>query len=144
MVAAGDDSITTGAGKDSILGGDGNDTIHSGGGNDTILGGERRRQPRWRRWQRSHAITAFGAVAGNEGSTDNDTLGGTGNDKIYGDTGDDTLLGRRRQGHARTAATRYGDYLSGGKGDDSIVGGAGDDTIHGGAGNDSHLRWAGQ
>lgn len=69
--------------------------------------------------------------------------GGTGNDKLYGDSGDDTFYGG--DGHDHLGAFSFGRYytepgndvLHGGGGDDGLYGGDGDDSLSGENGNDT-------
>ncbi|MFN5938855.1 MAG: calcium-binding protein, partial [Polaromonas sp.] len=79
---------------------------------------------------RSRIITVGGA--GNDtlyGDAGNDTLdGGAGNDTLYGGAGNDTLDGGEGD-----------DYLDGGAGNDTLKGDAGNDTLNGGAGDDTYL-----
>ncbi|SLN56746.1 Bifunctional hemolysin/adenylate cyclase precursor [Roseivivax jejudonensis] len=60
--------------------------------------------------------------------------GGNGNERLFGDTGDDDIDGGA--GNDSIAADEGDDRLAGGAGNDEILGSAGRDTILGGAGND--------
>jgi Ca2+-binding RTX toxin-like protein len=98
----GQDSISSGLGADSVNGDLGNDIIANTGGNDTIFGGD-----------------------------GNDSITGTAADseQIYGNMGDDTLVGGVGAGN---------DTIFGGQGNDNITaGGTSGLTLHGDNGNDS-------
>jgi Ca2+-binding RTX toxin-like protein len=98
---AGDDDIRDSAGNNRIYGQDGNDFIDlSEGGRDSAWGGR-----------------------------GNDTLWGMyggGPLKLYGEAGDDDLVG-----------TWGDDFLDGGAGNDDLFGNGGQDRVRGGAGDDS-------
>jgi len=153
---AGTDIISGDAGPDRIRGGDGNDTIYghnaagSGddgaadqllgdAGTDTLFG------------QAGDDILDGGADADTlHGGADDDLLiAGTGvGDALNGNAGNDHLVGSD-EGFGTDPnfddATRFGDLLDGGDGDDfieglggadDILGGTGDDIVHAGAGSD--------
>ncbi|WP_374490451.1 beta strand repeat-containing protein, partial [Zoogloea sp.] len=68
-------------------------------------------------------------------STGNDTLYGyTGNDSLSGDEGNDLLYGYA--GNDLLDGGSGGDNLQGGDGNDTLQGGSGQDTLYGGNGND--------
>jgi serralysin len=95
----GDDTVIGGAGRDTLLGGDGNDLIVGGSGAAQIFG-----------------------------NAGNDTLEiGTGPSTVYGGQGNDLIT---------VHAGAVGEVLYGDLGDDTIIGGPGPDTIIGGAGAD--------
>ncbi|NWB93093.1 calcium-binding protein [Pseudomonas agarici] len=69
------------------------------------------------------------------GGDGNDRLkGGSGHDTLYGENGDDTLEGGA--GHDVLDGGDGDDHLHGGLGHDLLKGGAGDDTLAGGTGHD--------
>ncbi|NBU73482.1 MAG: calcium-binding protein, partial [Bacteroidetes bacterium] len=103
---AGNDTLDGGAGNDDLQGGDGDDFIKGGNGNDNIHGG-----------------------AGNDTLWGGDYFENAEADMIYGEDGNDSLLGRGNL------------ILDGGNGDDYIwgaylqaLGGNGNDTIVAGSG----------
>ncbi|WP_287466754.1 Ig-like domain-containing protein [Thalassospira sp.] len=80
---AGDDYINAGGSHDTVDGGEGNDTIFGGGGKDTITGGAG-----------DDYIDAGSSSDTVEGGAGNDTiLGGSGHDTLDGGEGTDTLYG---------------------------------------------------
>jgi Ca2+-binding RTX toxin-like protein len=110
---AGDDLITGGPTSESFTGGDGSDTIDGGAGNDTIDGGAV--------YDRIH--------------------GGDGDDSIHGSTGDDALFGDRQAYGG--AGSPGNDVIWGDEGNDDIIGGHwaitsndGNDRMYGGSGSD--------
>ncbi len=117
---AGRDAIYGATGDDWLLGDDGDDFLSGGPNDDYVDGG-----------------------AGND-----DLFGGSGNDwllagtgylgRVYGDDGDDVLVGSDEGGDDPDLldATRFGDLLDGGAGDDTILGLGGADVVSGGAGSD--------
>lgn len=64
----------------------------------------------------------------------NELYGGAGNDKITGNSGDDSLLGG--DGNDILKGLAGNDNLQGGDGNDTLDGGAGNDYLYGGDGND--------
>lgn len=165
---AGNDQIWAGAGdegRDSMDGGAGNDTIGGGAGDDTLKGG-------------AGADILFGGSGDDElrgngesepETTANQIWAGDGNDKVFGDAGNDVMGGGEgndeisggagndlifagRSGDDTIGAgagndLAYGgsgsDDVSGGNGIDELYGGAGDDYVEGGAGDDSLYGGAG-
>ena len=80
---AGDDYINAGGSHDTVDGGEGNDTIFGGGGKDTITGGAG-----------DDYIDAGSSSDTVDGGAGNDTiLGGIGHDTLDGGEGTDTLYG---------------------------------------------------
>ena len=113
---AGDDWIEGGVGNDTLYGDAGNDTISGGDGNDVLFGG-----------------TGNGLDAGNNvltGDGGNDTLhgDGTGHNRLYGDSSDNTDV-PGSVGNDTLFAGSGGDYLDGGAGQDVLDGGAGADSL---------------
>ncbi len=113
---AGNDSIAGLAGNDVITAGSGNDSVRGGVGNDTIWG------------QGNSAADPNKLVT----SSDGRTLTITVTDILYGDEGNDSILG-----DGPNSSNEGPDFIDGGAGDDSLFGNGGSDTIFGGAGNDS-------
>ncbi|MDO9378485.1 MAG: calcium-binding protein, partial [Nocardioidaceae bacterium] len=115
----GDDVIYGDAGADVIDGGAGSDTIYGGSGADVLLGGDDTSYDYLHGEDGDDQLTA--------GSAGGTLLGGNGNDRltagevgsaVYGDAGDDILIGGSGN-----------DYLDGGAGNDEISGGGGNDAI---------------
>ena len=120
----GDDRVYAGTGADIVYAGAGQDLVHGEAGDDLILG--------------DVSATATG---------DNDQLfGGDGRDLIDGHGGDDLLVGGNDIGDVyQPGEAGQGDWINGGKGNDTIygstrgdllAGGAGQDTLQGGGGDD--------
>ena len=128
-----DDSIAGEAGNDTLEGNDGNDTVDGGADDDLIYGDVSPSNP-------DYPIYAAYELP-NDGTDDlpdnnADSLsGGTGNDTIYGQDDDDTLLGG--DGNDVLDGGLDNDSLLGEAGTDSLVGGHGDDVLDGGADNDT-------
>ncbi|WP_445679178.1 beta strand repeat-containing protein [Radicibacter daui] len=143
----GDGNDTLGTGSYSYLdGGAGNDTL-SAYSNSTVNGGDG--DDYITAWFDCYVmagagddnVTGGGYIYGEDG---NDTIsisgtgyevdGGSGDDKIYGNTYSDTMYG----GIGDDILDGYNgdDYLSGGDGDDYLIGNLGDDYLIGGAGSD--------
>jgi len=74
-----------------------------------------------------------------EGSSENDILMGSGgtHDYIFGNAGDDTLMGLRFRD--QIFGGDGNDILDGGKGIDNLLGGLGNDILIGGRGNDKFI-----
>ncbi len=129
----GNDSVMGGSGPDTLLGGEGSDTIAGGAGSDLIYGN-----------QGADSIVAAGSggattlgqdtVFGGQGDDTVDYSRNTNGSIIYGNLGNDSLLG------GSGADVLYGgqgnDVLVGGDGTDTLVGGLGADTLTGGANGD--------
>ncbi|MBI5616868.1 MAG: right-handed parallel beta-helix repeat-containing protein, partial [Gammaproteobacteria bacterium] len=99
-------------GKDHLLGGSGDDALYGGDGADTLEGGF------------GNDLLVAGSGVGDM------LLGGAGNDVIFGSPdGADADPNF-------SDAVRFGDYIDGGSGDDTIYAQGGADDVHGGAGND--------
>jgi Ca2+-binding RTX toxin-like protein len=138
-----DDLMVGSNSRDVIAGGGGNDVLVGGGGDDLILG------EGYIVWTREHlnvlqdwAAFTWGFTAGIQGNSlqigltsspgtlaiwgpSSDPTIVEGADRIYGGTGNDTILA-------------YGgeDFVRAGVGNDIVFGGSGSDTILGDAGND--------
>ncbi|QIK65874.1 calcium-binding protein [Nocardioides sp. HDW12B] len=126
----GADTIGGDADQDDIEGGPGSDVVRGGDGSDTIVGGSG-----------TDTLTTGTARTTWAGTSD------TG-DELYGDAGNDTILGDNGVAKTRTlfdvptggsdpAAGPFGDdVVSGGTEGDRVYGQSGDDTLGGDAGND--------
>jgi Ca2+-binding RTX toxin-like protein len=136
---AGDDTLTGGLGDDTLDGGDGLDvvmfegnyadyviaevvgglTVSSTEGDDVLRNTNRLIFSD----QTVEVIIAGVYLSGTDAA---DLIeGGTGDDAIYGEGGNDTILG-----------SEGSDLISGGMGDDSLYAASGDDTVDAGDGND--------
>ncbi|SDE13825.1 serralysin [Paracoccus isoporae] len=143
---AGNDRIQGGSGPDQISGGDGFDTLiigHSASVVDLIEQAQNRGETAGDRITGIERIVSgdgndrqFGNHGDNvlNGGGGNDWLDGRGgSDRIYGGTGQDYLIGK------------FGaDSLLGAAGDDTLVGGQGPDTLNGGLGKDVAAYWGNQ
>ena len=150
------DTIHGFGGDDTIIGGKGDDVLHGGGGDDTFrVGGVNQGLDQF------HGGAGFDTIVGDgNDNTFNVTdglanlngiesiVGGSGNDKIKGTKGNDTLdfgsgptlsgieLIDGGKGDDTITGTSGNDTIQGGKGDDVLRGGGGDDLLSGGDGND--------
>ena len=78
------------------------------------------------------------------GTSENDFfLGSFGNDTIYGRGGDDWIYGDWWEGKRKPVGAIGVDWVSGGKGDDTLITWDGSDTIYGGPGNDDLYAFGG-
>ncbi len=109
----GNDTINGGGGNDNIIGGAGSDTIHADAGDDTVFADMGRLD------YTPATVGAHGPTRGdfvtatlNRVRTTFDTTGGS--DMVFGDAGNDTILGGYNSG--------TDDTLSGGDGADMILG----------------------
>jgi len=135
----GKDTIYGGGGADTIRGGNGGDTVHGGNGDDWIT-------------ERGDFGTGYAITTGNDrlfGNGGDDRIYGyTGNDRLFGGAGDDELYGGI--GNDRLFGGAGNDRLKGEDGENVLVGGAGDDSLQsngsdrltGGAGSDTFVFWA--
>jgi parallel beta-helix repeat protein len=143
---AGDDLIEGGLGADRIYGDDGNDTIYgfsvagvsdnapeivfAGAGNDLVYGSGGADE-----LDGGPGIDILHGLAGNDL-----IVAGTGiGDELYGGDGDDRLQGSDEGADTDpdfNDTTRFGDWLEGGPGNDTIYGLGGADAIRGGDGAD--------
>ncbi|MBR9973242.1 cadherin-like domain-containing protein [Magnetospirillum sulfuroxidans] len=118
--------------SDTFIGGDGNDTLQMTDGNDFI------------HISNVSSVERINAGAGNDvidmnysdgGAYNSFTLdGGSGNDTVFANNGDDYLMGG--SGNDYMSGNAGADYLDGGTGNDTMYGGSGNDTLVGGAGDD--------
>ncbi|CCQ75338.1 cadherin-like domain-containing protein [Magnetospira sp. QH-2] len=131
------DRFSGGAGEDTVVATDGDDTIttdhfadyrtvetiDAGAGNDTISGSSGNNTLDFTNTT-LESVEAIDGGAGHDtikGSADADTIiGGTGNDRLYGNDGDDVFMVDSNDGW---------DRFSGGAGEDTVVATDGDDTI---------------
>ncbi|MBQ3337297.1 MAG: alpha/beta hydrolase [Selenomonadaceae bacterium] len=77
-------------------------------------------------------------ITGNK--LDNQILGGSGKDSLYGGAGADTLLGGK--GDDKLYGGAGNDTLDGGDGNDRLLGGKGNDTLYGSDGSDTFVYTA--
>ncbi|WP_291836080.1 calcium-binding protein [Limimaricola sp.] len=181
----GNDDLDGGAGNDLLFGGDGDDTLTGGSGDDTLTGGAGIDTADFSAFSGNLTISLFDGTASGNGNdtlngierviagfgndtiigaatTDNELLGGGGNDLLIGVGGNNTLIGglgrdqltggsgndlllgeddsdylRGADGNDTLDGGAGHDQLLGGYGDDTLIGGAGDDALDGGAGFDT-------
>ena len=62
--------------------------------------------------------------------------GGDGADRLFGDSGDDTMFGDTAVNHAADTIDSAANFLSGGSGNDKMYGGGLNDVMFGGPGHD--------
>jgi Ca2+-binding RTX toxin-like protein len=130
------DQILGRAGNDTLDGGLGHDLIYGNWGSDIILSGLGRNASD----QEQGEDTVYGGQGsdqiGNNAMTGNKTLyGNVGDDTIVGGTGNDTLFGN--WGNDIISGGAGNNLLFGGRGNDMLSGGSGADTIHGQLDNDN-------
>lgn len=141
----GNDILNGGVDNDVLVGGDGDDDLFGGDGNDLVEGGDG--------WD-----TVNGGSGNDELIVDDDfnmdiAYGGDGDDKItgkfsdalYGDDGNDILIGDTCQlfgGFGNDQLFGNGGSLKGGEGDDQLTAGANGGDLIGGAGNDILMEQA--
>ncbi|MFB2864345.1 choice-of-anchor K domain-containing protein, partial [Aeromonas sp. MdU4] len=133
-----DQVVSGGAGNDHIETGSGNDVIYAGKTGADGFGTDDSLQLTVAQLKAHHIMT--GSLSGTDAMLDGDGLllsvdvssrqadvvnGGSGNDKIYGQSGSDILFGGTGD-----------DYIDGGSHNDALRGGLGSDILIGGLGND--------
>jgi Ca2+-binding RTX toxin-like protein len=127
----GDDDINTGAGDDVVLAGRGDDTVGGMAGSDTVEAGA------------GNDLVAWNDPTGDLvfGGCGHDLLrgGDVAADTIFGGSGDDLIRAVANQ----QLATHAADLLFGDRGDDAVLGGNANDTIEGGAGDDTMAGFGG-
>jgi serralysin len=135
---AGNDSLTGGSGNDLLVGGLGNDMMGGGDGDDALWGDDR--------VLLNGVYVSSGSgtdiLLGNMG---HDLLrGGGGDDQLWGDHAKKQMVNGRLQwvsldhgGNDQLFGEAGNDYLIGGWGNDTLEGGAGNDWLFGGKGNDT-------
>jgi len=150
----GNDTLYDGLGNDSVAGDDGNDTIHPGPGADTYSGGAGIDTLRWDDRVKPLTVTLDDAANdGESGEGDNAKsdierlYGGWAGDtiiaqqsapvvnRLYGNQGDDTVLGG--PGNDIVSGNAGSDDVRGEAGNDSVAGGSGNDFLWGGTGTDT-------
>jgi Ca2+-binding RTX toxin-like protein len=132
------DVIAGGSNSDTITGREGTDLLNGEGGDDSLKGGRGFDLIAYFGARRGvnvdldagaatgHGTDRITGVEGVEGSIFDDTLAGDGRRTVlFGDAGNDTILGRDEKGSSLLA----GDFLDGGPGNDDIDGGAGFDSV---------------
>src|SRR5690606_3907357 len=72
------------------------------------------------------------SIWGNDG--DDCIVGGSGNNYLWGGAGDDVIVGNEMDDHIE--AGEGNDFIYGGNGADTLYGGSGDDLLHGNEGAD--------
>ncbi|MEM1393631.1 MAG: calcium-binding protein [Cyanobacteria bacterium P01_H01_bin.150] len=137
----GNDYLYGGHGNDKLLGGEGNDYLVGNGGQDYFDGGYGTDMVSYYDYKGDiHADLKKGVVSSSSShyketlKNIEDFTGGSGNDKIKGDHGKNTLHGG--EGHDKLFGRGGDDYLYGGYGNDKLKGDKGDDYLNGGYGND--------
>lgn len=151
FAGAGDDIIRAGSGGGDLRGGDGDDMLYASAGSATFRGGSGL-DTVWYRYAAASVTVDRDDTALNSGNAAGDQyslierLGGgdyddilrgsdTLNDRIFGDDGDDTIVGRA--GDDRLMGDAGNDTLNGGNGFDRLFGGEGDDIMTGGSDRDN-------
>ena len=136
----GNDSLYGGSGDDTLKGGDGNDYVLVGGGKEYFDGGAGND---YISYFNSGGITldlrantVSGSWAGNDTikSFESASGSGTGDDKIYGTDGANTI--RTYGGNDKVYSRAGNDKIYAGDGNDRLEGGSGTDALYGGAGAD--------
>ncbi len=129
------------AGTDLVFGNDGPDTLYGQAGADVLEGND---GADWASGGDADDLVYGGTRAA--GRADNDA--GSAGDDLYGDTGEDRLVGDNGTVGApavpfdldgATPAAGRGDRIHGGDGDDTAYGGLGDDVVNGNR-DDDHLE----
>ena len=171
---SGNDTLTGNAGNNVIDGGAGNDTLIGGAGDDTLNGGDGNDTASYAGVATGVTVSLATTTGQNTGGAGTDTLlnienlnGGSGNDTLTGNSGNNVLNGGNGTDTASyagvatgvtvslaiTAAQNTGGAgtdtllnianLTGGSGNDTLTGNAGNNVIDGGAGNDTLIGGAG-
>ena len=151
------EDVTGGAGNDVLVGGNGPNVLTGGGGDDLldgllgadVLDGGPGLDLADYSARTASVVVDLDGVADDGESAENDTLlvedvaGGSGDDSLTGDGGENVLSGGGGNdsiaglaGDDLLVGNAGSDTLAGGDGDDALVGGAGADTFTGGAGDD--------
>ncbi|MCB1985921.1 MAG: M10 family metallopeptidase C-terminal domain-containing protein [Burkholderiales bacterium] len=153
----GNDLIVGRKGNDVLYGSKGNDTISGGLGEDSMYGGSGQdvvdysySNSGWiidlrdehAKLLNSNGINDFGIYNTNNNTRETikdfeDVIGSQGNDRIYGDAGENVLKGERGKDYLYGGAGN--DHLIGGMGNDGLYGDAGVDIFEGGGGRDSFM-----
>jgi len=127
----GNDSLSGGIGNNTLLGGDGDDVIEAGADADSLDGGAGLDLISYI-FSADAVVVDLAAQTASGGDATGDVMvgfedaeGGSGDDTLIGDAGENILYGRQGA-----------DLLAGGDGDDSLDGEFDADTLEGGNGND--------
>ena len=138
----GNDYLYGGHGNDKLYGGEGNDYLVGNGGQDYFDGGNGQDMVSYHGYKADiHADLKKGVVSSPDSHYQEtlisieDFTGGSGNDKIKGDHGKNTLHGG--YGNDKIYGRGGDDHLYGGYGDDKLKGDKGDDYLNGGWGHDT-------
>lgn len=128
---SGNDTIVSGTGLSNITAGDGTNSITVGNANSTVVGGTGSDTVTYSLFTNVYANidtgfagTSLGTAQANRLIDIDHLTGGSGNDTLIGNNGDNVLRGGAGN-----------DSIFGGGGNDTIYGGDGDDIIDGGTGN---------
>ena len=124
----GNDEAAGRGGSDKLLGGDGNDIVHGYEARVAYLPSD----------FTSDGIPIF-EVPDLSADDDDEMEGGLGDDRLYGDEGNDTLRGG--SGFDQLDGGLGEDVLYGEDNQDELLGGAGADELYGGAGQDILWGW---
>ncbi|WP_158589869.1 beta strand repeat-containing protein [Gemmobacter lutimaris] len=146
----GNDNIGGADGNDTLRGADGDDTLRGGAGNDNMNGGAGIDTADYSAAS-ARVVVELGisgvpqVISATEGSDTlvliENVLGGSGGDRIVGDTVDNTLTGNA--GNDNLFGVGGNDTLFGGTGIDGLYGADGADQLFGGADNDRLFGGAG-
>lgn len=135
-----DDDLLIGSGNGTLNGGSGDDILDGGAGSNSLIGGAGVDTATYS--GRSAAVTVSLASAGGDGQAgENDNVetekvvGGSGNDKLTGDSAANILYGGA--GKDIVSGGTGADLIHGGQGNDSLSGNDGRDILNGDDGNDS-------
>ena len=143
-----DDLLSGRGGNDTLSGGDGTDTIVESGdtdftidvssltgvGNDEFSDIEQASLTGGDSANTIDASLFTGSVTVSAGAGNDTVIGSDNDDQIFGDGGNDSLIGGL--GNDTVNGGADDDEVFGGEGDDFVLGGAGSDTIDGESGND--------
>ncbi|WP_294225083.1 calcium-binding protein [uncultured Shimia sp.] len=137
----GDDKVVAGRGNDQVFLGDGDDYVLVGGGQEEFHGGDGNDYISYYKSRSGVTLNLETNVVSGSWAT-NDTISGfesasgskTGNDKIYGTSGDNTI--RTYGGNDKVYARGGNDKVFLGDGNDYVLAGDGPGEFHGGSGTD--------
>ena len=137
----GNDVLIGGPGNDVLNGGPGNDVLVGGGGNDSLTGGPGTDTASFQDHHTAVDASLVTHVATDRAIHQRDHLasienlrGGTGNDTLDGNSGNNVLSGG--PGNDDLNGNAGNDQLNGGSGNDIEIGGTGNDHIWAGSGDD--------
>lgn len=127
-LGSGNDNLYGGSGNDTLYGGDGNDKLYGEDGNDYLYGEDgddylydSNGNGAQYGGAGNDSLYAYGGNITMFGGTGDDYLLNTGSGQVYGEDGNDYLLGA---------------YMEGGNGNDTLNGWSHNSTMYGGAGDD--------